>query len=65
MVACWQERCDRVLMALFTANAGGAWDNAKKAIEQDHIEGASSDEVTPQLRSETRSDPFKDTSDHR
>ena len=30
-----------VLMALFMANAGGAWDNAKKAIEQDHIEGAS------------------------
>ena len=29
-----------VLMALFMANAGGAWDNAKKAIEQDHIEGA-------------------------
>ena len=29
-----------VLMALFMANAGGAWDNAKKAIEQGHIEGA-------------------------
>ncbi|MGB2444446.1 MAG: sodium-translocating pyrophosphatase, partial [Candidatus Poseidoniaceae archaeon] len=28
-----------VLMALFMANAGGAWDNAKKAIEQDHIPG--------------------------
>ena len=28
-----------VLMALFMANAGGAWDNAKKAIEQGHIEG--------------------------
>ena len=26
-----------VLLALFMANAGGAWDNAKKAIEQDHI----------------------------
>ena len=29
-----------VLLALFMANAGGAWDNAKKAIEQNHIEGA-------------------------
>ena len=29
-----------VLMALFMANAGGAWDNAKKAIEQGHIAGA-------------------------
>jgi K(+)-stimulated pyrophosphate-energized sodium pump len=37
-------------MALFMANAGGAWDNAKKAIEQDHING------------DTIGDPFKDTS---
>ena len=29
-----------VLMALFMANAGGAWDNAKKAIEQGEIDGA-------------------------
>ena len=29
-----------VLMALFMANAGGAWDNAKKAIEQGEIPGA-------------------------
>ena len=36
-----------VLMALFMANAGGAWDNAKKAIEQDHIPGAKKgDEAT-------------------
>ena len=28
-----------VLLALFMANAGGAWDNAKKAIEQGHVEG--------------------------
>ena len=29
-----------VLLALFMANAGGAWDNAKKAIEQGEIDGA-------------------------
>ena len=53
-----------VLMALFMANAGGAWDNAKKAIEQDHIEGASKgDEAHSALViGDTIGDPFKDTS---
>lgn len=53
-----------VLMALFMANAGGAWDNAKKAIEQDHIEGAAKgDEAhSAAVIGDTIGDPFKDTS---
>ena len=53
-----------VLMALFMANAGGAWDNAKKAIEQGHIEGASKGDATHDAAviGDTIGDPFKDTS---
>ena len=53
-----------VLMALFMANAGGAWDNAKKAIEQGHIEGAAKgDEAhSAAVVGDTIGDPFKDTS---
>ncbi|MDP6334007.1 MAG: sodium-translocating pyrophosphatase [Candidatus Poseidoniaceae archaeon] len=53
-----------VLMALFMANAGGAWDNAKKAIEQGHIEGAEKgDEAhNAAVIGDTIGDPFKDTS---
>ncbi|MDP6232911.1 MAG: sodium-translocating pyrophosphatase [Candidatus Poseidoniaceae archaeon] len=53
-----------VLMALFMANAGGAWDNAKKAIEQDHIEGAAKgdDAHSAAVIGDTIGDPFKDTS---
>ena len=53
-----------VLMALFMANAGGAWDNAKKAIEQGHIDGASKgDEAhSAAVVGDTIGDPFKDTS---
>jgi K(+)-stimulated pyrophosphate-energized sodium pump len=53
-----------VLMALFMANAGGAWDNAKKAIEQGHIEGAvkGDDAHTAAVVGDTIGDPFKDTS---
>ena len=53
-----------VLMALFMANAGGAWDNAKKAIEQGHIEGASKgdDAHSAAVVGDTIGDPFKDTS---
>jgi K(+)-stimulated pyrophosphate-energized sodium pump len=53
-----------VLMALFMANAGGAWDNAKKAIEQGHIEGAEKgdDAHTAAVVGDTIGDPFKDTS---
>tara|TARA_B100001564_G_scaffold201921_1_gene169827 strand:- start:3256 stop:5367 length:2112 start_codon:yes stop_codon:yes gene_type:complete len=53
-----------VLMALFMANAGGAWDNAKKAIEQDHIPGAKKGDAAHDAAviGDTIGDPFKDTS---
>ena len=51
-------------MALFMANAGGAWDNAKKAIEQGHIDGAKKgdDAHDAAVIGDTIGDPFKDTS---
>ena len=53
-----------VLMALFMANAGGAWDNAKKAIEQGHISGAVKGDSAHDAAviGDTIGDPFKDTS---
>ena len=53
-----------VLMALFMANAGGAWDNAKKAIEQGHIKGAEKGDQAHDAAviGDTIGDPFKDTS---
>jgi len=53
-----------VLMALFMANAGGAWDNAKKAIEQGHIAGAEKGDAAHDAAviGDTIGDPFKDTS---
>ena len=53
-----------VLLALFMANAGGAWDNAKKAIEQGHIEGAEKGDAAHDAAviGDTIGDPFKDTS---
>ena len=53
-----------VLMALFMANAGGAWDNAKKAIEQGHITGAEKGDSAHDAAviGDTIGDPFKDTS---
>lgn len=53
-----------VLMALFMANAGGAWDNAKKAIEQGEIEGAKKGDEAhgAAVVGDTIGDPFKDTS---
>ena len=53
-----------VLMALFMANAGGAWDNAKKAIEQGEIEGEEKggDAHAAAVIGDTIGDPFKDTS---
>ena len=53
-----------VLLALFMANAGGAWDNAKKAIEQNHIQGAKKGDAAHDAAviGDTIGDPFKDTS---
>ncbi|HIF39404.1 MAG TPA: sodium-translocating pyrophosphatase [Gemmatimonadetes bacterium] len=51
-----------VLMALFMANAGGAWDNAKKMIEGGEYGGKGSDAHKAAVVGDTVGDPFKDTS---
>jgi K(+)-stimulated pyrophosphate-energized sodium pump len=51
-----------VLLALFMANAGGAWDNAKKYIEQGNLGGKGSDNHKAAVIGDTVGDPFKDTS---
>lgn len=51
-----------VLMAIFMANAGGAWDNAKKYIETGHHGGKGSDAHKAAVVGDTVGDPFKDTS---
>ncbi len=51
-----------VLMALFMANAGGAWDNAKKLIESGYLGGKGSDAHKAAVVGDTVGDPFKDTS---
>ena len=51
-----------VLLALFMANAGGAWDNAKKYIEKGALGGKGSDAHKAAVVGDTVGDPFKDTS---
>jgi len=51
-----------VLMALMMANAGGAWDNAKKHVEKGHFGGKGSDVHKAAIVGDTVGDPFKDTS---
>ncbi len=51
-----------VLMAIFMANAGGAWDNAKKYIESGHHGGKGSESHKAAVVGDTVGDPFKDTS---
>ncbi|MGE3274678.1 MAG: sodium-translocating pyrophosphatase [Vicinamibacterales bacterium] len=51
-----------VLMALMMANAGGAWDNAKKYIEEGHLGGKGSEPHKAAVIGDTVGDPFKDTS---
>ncbi|PKK82611.1 MAG: sodium-translocating pyrophosphatase [candidate division Zixibacteria bacterium HGW-Zixibacteria-1] len=51
-----------VLMALMMANAGGAWDNAKKFIEAGNLGGKGSDAHKAAVVGDTVGDPFKDTS---
>ena len=50
------------LLALMMANAGGAWDNAKKYIEAGHYGGKNSDAHHAAVIGDTVGDPFKDTS---
>ena len=51
-----------MLMAIFMSNAGGAWDNAKKYIEQGHHGGKGSEAHKAAVVGYTVGDPFKDTS---
>lgn len=51
-----------VLLALTMANAGGAWDNAKKFVEKGNLGGKGSDTHTAVVVGDTVGDPFKDTS---
>lgn len=51
-----------VLMAIFMSNSGGAWDNAKKYIEEGHHGGKGSEPHKAAVVGDTVGDPFKDTS---
>jgi len=51
-----------VVMAIFMSNAGGAWDNAKKYIEEGHYGGKGSEAHGASVVGDTVGDPFKDTS---
>ncbi len=50
-----------IMLALYTANAGGAWDNAKKYIEKGHYGGKGSDAHAAAVVGDTVGDPLKDT----
>ena len=51
-----------VALALFMANAGGAWDNAKKYVEKGNLGGKGSDAHHATVVGDTVGDPLKDTS---
>ncbi len=50
------------VLAVFMANSGGAWDNAKKYVEEGHLGGKNSDAHKATVTGDTVGDPFKDTS---
>lgn len=50
------------VLAVFLANSGGAWDNAKKFVEEGHLGGKNSDCHKATIVGDTVGDPFKDTS---
>ena len=50
-----------VLMAVFLSNSGGAWDNAKKFVEDGHFGGKNSEAHSATVIGDTVGDPFKDT----
>ena len=50
-----------LMLALFMANAGAAWDNAKKHIEKGHHGGKGNDAHKAAIVGDTVGDPFKDT----
>ena len=50
------------VMAVFMANSGGAWDNAKKYVEEGNFNGKGSDNHKATVVGDTVGDPFKDTS---
>ena len=67
-------RCDRTVgllvrslgsgfvLAIFMANSGGVWDNAKKHVEEGNLGGKGSDAHKATVVGDTVGDPFKDTS---
>ena len=50
-----------IMLAVFMANAGGAWDNAKKYVEAGNFGGKGSDTHKAAITGDTVGDPFKDT----